>query len=456
MNDEPTRPPVPSQQRQPAPAGCDSWPAYWTAQGMPWRTEPEIDEPRQRFLADRRAVKPDVERGIYPFRDENGSIKLTRGDVEWLLATHESGGMRGPVDLSDVKQRGREGLDLRGADLQVQDLSGLPLARARGGVMRLEWFNVTSQQREAAAVHMEEATLRDVHLEEAQLYGAHLERAYLREAHLAGAKLVLAHLEGAALFRASLRGEFLHATAETSLGRRKGGRDLILAPADIHLAFFDDASSLSSAVLGDRRLGGVRVADVRWNGVNLGRTMWRDVEVLYDEFVAREPLASSGQAKDQSRRLEEHQTMVRAYRQLSITLREQGVNEDADRFAYRAQFLQRRVLRRQGQWLRYLGSLLLDLISGYGYRPLRSFATYLLVVGAFALVYLALGGAHRQPLSWNEALVVSLTAFHGRGFFATAFQPGDPQAAVAAIEAVFGLLIEITFIATFTQRFFAR
>jgi len=28
--------------------------------------------------------------------------------------------------------------------------------------------------------------------------------------------------------------------------------------------------------------------------------------------------------------------------------------------------------------------LLLDLISGYGYRPLRAFATYLLVVGAFA------------------------------------------------------------------------
>ena len=52
--------------------------------------------------------------------------------------------------------------------------------------------------------------------------------------------------------------------------------------------------------------------------------------------------------------------------------------------------------------------------------------------------------------------MVSLTAFHGRGFFATAFLPGDPQAALAAGEAVIGLLIEITFIATFTQRFFAR
>jgi hypothetical protein len=52
-------------------------------------------------------------------------------------------------------------------------------------------------------------------------------------------------------------------------------------------------------------------------------------------------------------------------------------------------------------------------------------------------------------------VVFSLTAFHGRGFF-----PGehislrDPLAVLAAAEAVIGLLIEISFIATFTQRFF--
>jgi hypothetical protein len=49
-----------------------------------------------------------------------------------------------------------------------------------------------------------------------------------------------------------------------------------------------------------------------------------------------------------------------------------------------------------------------------------------------------------------------MTAFHGRGFFSAVFQPGDLQAAVAAVEALIGLLIEIVLIATFTQRFFAR
>jgi hypothetical protein len=30
-------------QARPAPEGFTSWPDYWKAQGMPWRTEPEIE-----------------------------------------------------------------------------------------------------------------------------------------------------------------------------------------------------------------------------------------------------------------------------------------------------------------------------------------------------------------------------------------------------------------------------
>jgi hypothetical protein len=87
---------------------------------------------------------------------------------------------------------------------------------------------------------------------------------------------------------------------------------------------------------------------------------------------------------------------------------------------------------------------------------MRSFVTYVLVILAFAAAYFTLGNANGSPLQWNEAIVISMTAFHGRGFFSSVFQPGDIQAAVAAGEAFIGLLIEIVFIATFTQRFFAR
>jgi len=73
----------------------EAWKAYWEAQGWPWRTEPEIDAQRQKYLAERRTIMPDFEKGIYPFKD----IKLNRADVEWLLATHENG--LGPVDWND-------------------------------------------------------------------------------------------------------------------------------------------------------------------------------------------------------------------------------------------------------------------------------------------------------------------------------------------------------------------
>jgi hypothetical protein len=168
-------------------------------------------------------------------------------------------------------------------------------------------------------------------------------------------------------------------------------------------------------------------------------------------------MTSTRVRKSPSVRLAEFETALRANRQLSTILREQGLNDNADRFAYRAQLCQRIVLRRRHHYLRYLGSLFLWLIAGYGYRPLRSFLTYLLVVGAFAVTYYLLGSNVHPPLDPLGAVVFSITSFHGRGF-----APGEnvaitnPVTVLAACEAIIGLLIEITFIATFTQRFFAR
>jgi hypothetical protein len=41
------------------PDGFDSWKSYWVAQGMSWRTEPEIGEERQKYLTKRRAIWAD-------------------------------------------------------------------------------------------------------------------------------------------------------------------------------------------------------------------------------------------------------------------------------------------------------------------------------------------------------------------------------------------------------------
>jgi hypothetical protein len=55
-----------------------AWRAYWERLGQPWRTEPEIEKGRQEGLESLRATPS--------FKN----VTLSRGDVEWLLATHEA------------------------------------------------------------------------------------------------------------------------------------------------------------------------------------------------------------------------------------------------------------------------------------------------------------------------------------------------------------------------------
>ncbi len=60
-------------------------------------------------------------------------------------------------------------------------------------------------------------------------------------------------------------------------------------------------------------------------------------------------------------------------------------------------------------------------------------------------------------LSPLGSVVFSMTSFHGRGFFpGSSIALDDPLTVLAALEAFIGLLIEVTFIATITQRLFGK
>jgi uncharacterized protein YjbI with pentapeptide repeats len=399
----------------------EAWKAYWEKQGQSWRTEPEIDTERQQYLDERRQITPDIKEGLYPFKD----IKLTRADVEWLLATHENG--RGPVDWSDTDQRTREGIDLCGADLCYVDLRHLPLTRLRGG-LSLD-LHPSKEERNKAAIRLEGADLRYAHLEGANLYWADLRDADLWRSHLERSDLNKARLHGAYLIEAQLE--------NTDLSRA-------------HL----EGVELENAILADKQHIGPRLVDARWGETNLAVVDWSKINMLGDEHEARQKQTPDGEKKEKNIRLKEYQVAVRANRQLAVALQAKGLNEVAARFAYRAQKLQRVVLRRQRKFGQYLFSLFLDLLAGYGYRPGRSIFWYLVIIFGFALTYHALGQLTLYP---PDAFVYSLTSFHGRGFFPglqTQHSLHDPLVMLAAIEAVVGLFIEISFIATFTKRFF--
>ncbi len=430
------------------------WKAYWENQGQPWRTDPEIDVERQKYLEGRRNIKPDIEQDIYPFKD----IKLNRADVEWLLATHENG--RGPVDWNDERQRERKGLDFRGADLQGVNLRFLPLANLDGSLHWRDWKHATEKQRNMAVAHLEEANLGEAHLEGANMRGTWMVKANLAESYLSEASFTEAHLEGADL-RADLRKASLWEAHMENANLRSAhleGANLWkthLEGADLRGAFFDVATFLNDIILGSKEYGFIKVTDLHWESANLAVVDWTQMKMLGDEYEARQQKDGAGKMKDRQHRLNEYLFAVRANRQLAIALQSQGLNEDAARFAYRAQKLQQVVFRRQRRFGRYFFSDLLDLLAGYGYRPGRSVLWYLAVIFGFALTYFTFGHLPFFP----DAFVFSLTSFHGRGFF-----PGlgseaslhNPLVILAAFEAVIGLLIEISFIATFTQRFFGK
>src|SRR5207237_1590501 len=127
---------------------------------------------------------------------------------------------------------------------------------------------------------------------------------------------------------------------------------------------------------------GPSLADTQWGDVNLAVVQWSQVDLLGDEYEARQT-SRAGKRKNSETRLEEYEAAVRANRQLAMALRAQGLDEEAARFAYRAQLLQRIVLRRQRKFGQYLFSLLLDLLAGYGYRPGRTRMAYLVVFVVF-------------------------------------------------------------------------
>jgi len=401
--------------QRPSNEDLEAWNAYWKAQGQSWRTEPEIDPERKKFLADRLNKSPDIEKGIYPFKDIEQ--KLTRADLEWLLAADENG--QGQVDWNNWTSR--KGLDLRGADLRGLKLTGLPLANMRGGLDWNEKLQKTCKQQKDAAVHLEKAKLRYAHLEGAILRYAYLEEASLSHAHLEGAYMKYAHLRGV-----NLQG-----------------------------AFLDSATDLKEISLSDEHCVGPHVAGVHWGEVDLSVVDWSQVKLLGDENEARQEKGKVKSKEEKEELVWDYRKAVRAYQQLAVALQSQGQAEAATHFAYRGQVVQRVILRLQRKVGAYIFSWLLALLTGYGSKPERTLYWYAGVIVSFAVIYSILGMIVGFHWAWYEPLLFSFKEFHGRGFFAEQSIPSALQT-TAALEAFFGLFIEAGLISAFTQRFFGK
>jgi len=84
----------------------------------------------------------------------------------------------------------------------------------------------------------------------------------------------------------------------------------------------------------------------------------------------------------------------------------------------------------------------------------RILVAYLFVVSLCAVAYFILSIFNGPQISFLEAVLTSITAFHGR-VFSEPFH-AEAQLWVTAFEAIAGLVIEGVFIAMLTQKFFGK
>jgi len=399
-----------------------------TGQDQDQPDESEPNDARQGELE--AAYKMNIEAGNLPY--DRVWIR-TLGELKWIMQARQWSGsgerLSGGVERPDFRGADFSHTDLRGASLFFGHFTGAHFIEADLSGAILTGANMTGAL-------LWGTTLR----------GATLFRANLTDASLTAAVLTLADLGLADLHNAL--GDHLDLREAKLIGTKLDGTDLNeadLRGTDLRRCRMDSATVLREVKLSPSTL----VADVVWNGVPLTQVDWGQAKKLGDEQLS----------KDRQQRpdhIEAIAAAARAYRGLSIALRSQGLLREASGYRLREQRLERVRYRAERKFGAWTVSWFLDAVSGYGERPGLIALTYIIVVAGFTGAYWLVTHFLETKLSaltWQEALVLSLTSFHGRGFFPGFLSLGDTVAQLGAAEAVIGLLIEIILIATFTRRF---
>jgi Pentapeptide repeats (8 copies) len=381
---------------------------------------PDIREPS---VARQTALESQYQANVAAGRPPYWHVHIhTRGEVQWIMHTR---GWRGDVDEFNAIQLAAEDeyvtvADFRGTNFSHANLAQVNLIQA--DLTAANFLEANLHEAQLVDANLSEARLRQADLTAANLQNANMTRSHCRRAIFFGANLTFASLQSARLPATDLRG------------------------ARLVGAHMDASTVLSEVRLNEH----TQLADITWNDALLTRIDWTQVPSLGDEKFNIERSAKRGA------QIVGYRNAARAYSGLADTLKSQGLTVPSARFRLRAQRLERRATLLEHNYISWLGSGILDAVAGYGERPGRAFVAYLSIVSLFAVIFWFLTNFMQtsgQSLNIGEAIVLSLSSFHGRGFFTNTIQLGDPLAYTAAFEAVTGLFIELIFIATFSRRF---
>jgi uncharacterized protein YjbI with pentapeptide repeats len=272
-----------------------------------------------------------------------------------------------------------------------------------------------------ASVRKEKRRIQGI--EGANFSGACLVGATLSHAELPSAKFAHSNLTYADLCGATLRYAVF---TQASFQRTDVSR------ADLSAAHLDAVSVLPDLILDSH--------------TSLSNVVWADIPIT--------PRTTGTRLVD---RVARYRDSSRVYGKVGLALKQQGLFAQASTYRLLTQRAELRASFWSFEYGRWFGSWVLDRVSGYGQLPGRILATYLFVIALFAALYAIVGssvGPSNLIPGPIDAIVFSVTSFHGRGFF-----PNEniglhhPLTILAAAEAVVGLFLELVLIATFSRRF---
>ncbi len=204
------------------------------------------------------------------------------------------------------------------------------------------------QMTSLAGYKLSSADLKHASLIGADLSGADLSRAYLQHAHMYGT-----NLKGANLFKANLQ------------------------KANLRAADLRDCNLLGTF------LEGTKLENVKWN----------DNYILINEREADEALRNG----DPNTALMKYREAEEIYRSIKLCHRTQGHSKEESPFFYREMVVHRKQMP-YFSWHR-LWSKLVDLISGYGEKPVNVIRTMLFLIICCAILFGIFG------VNYNDALI---------------------------------------------------
>jgi uncharacterized protein YjbI with pentapeptide repeats len=400
-----------------------------------------------------------AQKSITPDSPYKDVVIRTLGEVQWIMTQR---GWIGELDLSKGPEQAiANRVNLSGATMSDANLSGAILSGANLSEVNLNRANLSGV--DLLMANLSSATLREtnlnktylggVNLAEAILYKADLTEAYLGGANLTRVTLRNANLSRVTLSEANLTGSHLQDANLSEATLREANltgiilRDAILNGVDLTRSLMDSETVLDGIKIDTH----TKVFGVRWNGAPLDSIKWDQASLLGDE-----PTTEELAVKTANERVTAYRNAARAYHGLSVALRGQGLADVASKYRLRELVMERKALRYDRNIGGWILNMILGVLAGYGEKPGRIFISYLVVVLSFATAYFGVTHLVETGLSrltWDESLVLSLTSFHGRGFFPGFLSLGDWVSRIAALEAVIGLFIELILIATFSRRF---